>query len=275
MSEIFQHLQPADSSGAASAALGKRLGVLEDLERNTFGQSMPAVITDSATGRRVLALHTMPAGQPDAAPFDSNYPAGQTPIGTESDVLARTKAVISRLDGAQDGFAPVMVGYDITTKQAGLYKVPGIPLGPSTGEPFTVSHGGGDVWHVMGGRVTYGYYADASFTVDPATLHVREGWIGFQVSYAPKKSESFHQLYTATPSAIYSPGANYVNAASPTINYPDETTDQKDYLPGSLFYPLAYVTAPTNTQRAEILIVAGGADFSLGGWVNYGPQNAK
>jgi hypothetical protein len=250
------------------------LGVLEDLERNTFGQSMSAVITDSATGRRVLALHTMPAGQPDAAPFDRNYPAGQTPIGTESDVLARTKAVISRLDGAQDGFGPVMVGYDITTKQAGLYEVPGIPIGPSTGEPFTVSHGGGDVWHVTGGVVTYGAFGGQSaFAVEPATLHVQEGWIGFQVTYAPRPSGG-HIYYTATPSAIYSPGASYVNAASPTINYPDETTEKVDHMPGSLFYPLAYVTAPTNTQRAEILIVAGGVDLSLGGWVNYGPLNA-
>ena len=201
MEPFFQHLV---ASPAASRADGKQMLMLEDLERNTTGQSMPRVVTDAGTKRHYLVRHTLPAGIPDFAPFERDYPTGQTSTLTDSQITARTSRALNRLDAENDGFGPVTIQERTAgPKRLTLFETSGLPVGYDTANPFTVAHAGGSRWHVSDGKFRYAELAIVNeelvapvkdeFSVGGGIFTLTKGWIGFYVSVSPVYDEDTTQ----------------------------------------------------------------------------------
>lgn len=262
MDPFLQHLKTAPAPASSEAV--KQLVRLEDLDRHTGSQTAPRFVVDPVTRRMTLALHTIPAGAADSAPYDRNYPS--SPISASSlepaSLAARTRAVLARLetdmDQPQQQVAVILPG---TRQNATLTTVTGFAAGVDVSSPFTVAWLGGDSWRVAGGRISGGGFESNARTVEGADVSLRVGFIGFwcrlEPTWKPGPEEGTEVLgVILTPRGI-SAESSYANAG-PTISAED---DSVTWQPGQMFVPLAWVEAPTSSRRARIIPILSGADL--------------
>lgn len=261
MTPLFQHLRqpetPPDDSGR------RQLVHLMDLDRHTGAQSAPRMITDPVTGKRVLALHTLPAGQADVAPYDPDYPSSMTVTGglTDEGVASRTRSVLGRLEEVFETPGQHLVNRPATGSRYEQTIVIGHAAGVVGAAPFSVMHLGGAGWRVSSGAISGGGMEQNSLTIEGDDVILPEGVIGFYVRLAPVYDSSAGGfIYRITPEGGLRGEESYTN------NPPKRFLVQGEnytWTPGRMFIPLAYVCAPTRTTRPTVIHAAGGANITF------------
>lgn len=255
--------------------------MLEELERNTIGQSMPRVVTEAGTNRHFVVLNTLPAGIPDFEPFDRNYPRGQTETLTDSQITTRTTRVLNRLDSANAGYGPVAIQETATgPKRLTLFETKGLPVGYATAEPFMVSYAGGDRWHVNDGQFRWSEYAlvnGESTVIVKGTIDVKggdfdlqNGWLGFYVTVAPVANPQLGKVGYGDVQCSSIVAASTYTESRPTCTFPPpevegtppENAQGIQWTGGRIFAPLAYVKSPSGGRPVILQLNAGVVSFA-------------
>ena len=245
MGEFFQHLKPAPSPSDDSAK--SMLAHLLDLDRNLGAQSAPRVITDPVTGRRVLALHTMPLGVADSSPYDADYPSSLIGVTALSDaeVTTHTEAVLSRLETSFDQPAQFVNNLPDTRQRYTRELVSGWPVGVDD-VAFSVSHLGGSAWQIVGGLVRGGGIDSNTQRLATSRVSLSAGFIGCWVSLSPRlDDEEAQYIYTINCGGFT--GETSYTHRGPYLTLTGDTSQEGQYAefePGEMFLPFAYVQAP-------------------------------
>ena len=246
MDSILQHLKPAAAPTSSDAV--KRLVRLQDLERHTGAQTAPRSVSDPVTRRRVLALHSLPAGAADSAPYDRNYPSSLVGAEDEGVIITRTKAVLTRLEIQMDQPQHRVSVILPRTRNITVTTVSGFVTGVDLPSPFSVAWLGGDRWRVAAGRISGGGMESNARDIAGADLSLRVGFIGFWCRLEPMPDLTF----LITPSPI-SGESEYANDG-PTRSI--DTDGSVTWKPGRMFVPLAAVEAPTLSRRPCVVQIS-------------------
>ena len=245
MTLFFQHLQPAAAASRTDAA--RRLAGLVDLERNTGDQTSPQVLTDPVTGRKVLAMVTLPGAAADVAPYERDYPSSMVPfVGlTEAQISARTRRVLAEIE--ERGLFSVPMNTPPAQGRASLRDVPGYFAGVDTSAPFAVGHLGGNRWRVAGGVVRGGGLERNTQAVGGADLRMDQGWLGFWANLSPElDDEQLGYVYSIelgqmTADATYEHSGPYLVPTGQDDFY-------ASFQAGKMFVPVAWVTSVDRVQ---------------------------